>query len=149
MVIFGPDMIVRCVTMWDGSVPLALAEDETAVAYDGDVSVGWTWAGDYALHPTMGKIAGYCTNAPFVYGKLKGTVYDFAEPGHILPLHTHTDADVHISIVSRGSFLCHGDRGDMTISAGDVIDWEPGEQHGFRALEANSRLVNIIKGISP
>jgi quercetin dioxygenase-like cupin family protein len=86
------------------------------------------------------------SDRPITYGKLTGTIYDFPEVGDELPRHTHGQHDVHISIVARGRLLAFGDGWEREVSAGAVMDWEPGVYHGFRAIEANSRLVNIIKG---
>lgn len=147
VVILGPDNVIRYVIMWDGSVPIELKAGERSVAYQGPASVGWRWDHDRAVNP-IGSVGtkGHCVGAPLATGNLSGTIYDFREVGDVLPLHTHGDKDVHISIVARGTLLCHGDRGDQVVAAGEVIDWKPGEHHGFKALEPNSRLVNIIKG---
>ena len=83
---------------------------------------------------------------PFTLGKLTGTIYDFPEVGDVLPMHSHTEADVHISVVARGSFRAHGNGWERLVSAGDVLDWRPNEPHEFISLEASSRLVNIVKG---
>ena len=83
---------------------------------------------------------------PLMLGKLTGTIYDFPEPGDVLPMHSHTEADVHISVVARGSFRAHGNGWERVVSAGDVLDWRPNEPHEFVALDAGSRLVNIVKG---
>ena len=83
---------------------------------------------------------------PISTGRLNGTVYDFEEVGDELERHTHTAADVHISIVARGRLFAFGDGWEREVSAGAVLDWEPGIYHGFKALEPNSRLVNIVKG---
>ena len=83
---------------------------------------------------------------PFTLGKLVGTIYDFPEVGDVLPTHTHTEADVHISVVARGSFRAHGNGWERVVSAGDVLDWRPHDPHEFIAIEADSRLVNIVKG---
>jgi quercetin dioxygenase-like cupin family protein len=80
------------------------------------------------------------------FGKLTGTIYDFPEVGDELPRHTHTEQDVHISIVARGRFLAFGDGWEREVNTGAILDWEPGIYHGFKALEPNSRLVNIVKG---
>jgi hypothetical protein len=146
LVIFGPDKIIRYVIMWDGSVPIRVEGDEQYVKYDGPAGVGWRWEMDTAVNPNGGAIPGLCVGQPLAHGKLSGIVYDFREVGDVLPIHTHGPSDVHITIVARGAFLCHGDRGYLTLSTGDVVDWEPGEMHGFKATEANSRLINIIKG---
>jgi quercetin dioxygenase-like cupin family protein len=61
-------------------------------------------------------------------------------------MHQHSEADVHITVVARGSFKAHGNGWERQVSAGDVIDWRPHDPHEFVALEDNSRIVNIIKG---
>lgn len=79
-------------------------------------------------------------------GKLTGGIYTFESAGDVLAMHRHTPADVHISIVARGRFRVHGPEiGDKEYGPGAVLDWEPGFDHEFIALEDNSRLVNIIK----
>lgn len=83
---------------------------------------------------------------PFILGKLVGTIYDFPEVGDVLPMHSHSEADVHISVVARGSFRAHGNGWERVVSAGDVLDWRPHDPHEFVSLEAASRLVNIVKG---
>jgi quercetin dioxygenase-like cupin family protein len=83
---------------------------------------------------------------PATYGKINGTIYDFSEVGDVLPMHTHTDENVHISIVARGSFRAYGDRWHHTLGCGDIVDWPAHQAHEFIALEPNSRLVNIVKG---
>ena len=83
---------------------------------------------------------------PIHFGKLSGTVFDFECAGDVLPMHQHTENDVHITIVARGSFKIHGNEWEKIVKAGDVIDWRPNDPHEFLALEDNSRAVNIIKG---
>jgi quercetin dioxygenase-like cupin family protein len=83
---------------------------------------------------------------PFNFGKLTGTAYDFTVAGDVLPMHQHTDADVHITIVARGCFKAHGNGWERILKAGDVADWKPNDPHEFIALEASSRIVNILKG---
>lgn len=84
---------------------------------------------------------------PLDLGKLSGTIFDFQNVGDELPMHVHTEEDVHISIVANGSFKCFGQGWESTATQGMVLDWEPGQHHGFIALEPNSRLVNIVKGV--
>jgi len=79
------------------------------------------------------------------FGKVFTLVYDFPEIDDVLPMHNHTEIDVHFSIVARGSFRVHGDGWELISKAGDVVDWEPGKAHEFIALESNSRLINIPK----
>lgn len=80
------------------------------------------------------------------WGKLSGSIFDAPEIGDALPMHTHGKADVHITIVARGSFKVFGDGWEMISKAGDVIDWKPNQAHELVALEPNSRFVNIVKG---
>jgi quercetin dioxygenase-like cupin family protein len=88
-------------------------------------------------------------STPKQFGKLQGIIYDFSEANDVLAMHSHDENTIHISVVSRGSFRVHNGGGwDITIKAGDVVDFEPNEQHEFIALEPNSRIVNIIKGVA-
>ena len=84
--------------------------------------------------------------SPISFGKLNGTRYDFPLEGDALPMHTHGENDTHISIVSKGSFRAHGDGWELTLVAGNVVDWPAHQAHEFVALEPGSRLVNIVKG---
>lgn len=82
----------------------------------------------------------------FSLGKLTGAIYDFIEVGDVLPMHQHSEENVHITVVARGSFKAHGNGWEKIVSAGDVLDWKPNDPHEFTGLEANSRIVNIVKG---
>jgi quercetin dioxygenase-like cupin family protein len=84
---------------------------------------------------------------PFTLGKLMGTIYDFPKAGDVLPMHTHGEADVHITVVAKGAFLTRGAEWEREVKAGDVLDWQPHDLHEFVSTEAGSRLVNIIKGV--
>jgi quercetin dioxygenase-like cupin family protein len=79
-------------------------------------------------------------------GNLKGNIYHFEFKDDVLPMHWHMPENVHITIVSKGSFIAKGPSWEKTVSAGDVIDWQPYQLHEFIALEDNSRIVNIVKG---
>lgn len=83
---------------------------------------------------------------PLALGALRGTIFDFEIAGDVLPMHQHTEADVHITVVARGSFRAHGRGWERVAKAGDVMDWRPRDPHEFAALEDNSRIVNIVKG---
>jgi quercetin dioxygenase-like cupin family protein len=82
---------------------------------------------------------------PLSAGKLSGNVYTFQKAGDVLPMHTHTEDNVHITIVARGKIKAHGNEWSAEYSAGAVIDFPPNQSHEFIALEDNSRIVNIIK----
>jgi quercetin dioxygenase-like cupin family protein len=82
----------------------------------------------------------------FIAGDLVGIIYTFPFKSDVLPMHTHSDGDVHITIVARGSVTIHGPTiGSTDYSAGAVIDNEAPITHEIVALEDNSRIVNIIK----
>lgn len=81
----------------------------------------------------------------YTFGKLNTIVFDFENADDVLPMHEHTEADVHITVVARGSFRAHGNGWERTVKAGDVLDWQPYDPHEFIALEPNSRIVNIVK----
>ena len=83
---------------------------------------------------------------PIAFGNLTGMMYDYPEAGDVLPMHTHDETNNHISIVAKGSFKAHGDGWEMTLVAGNVVDWPANQAHEFIALEPHSRLVNIQKG---
>jgi quercetin dioxygenase-like cupin family protein len=82
---------------------------------------------------------------PLSAGKLSGTVYTFEKAGDVLPMHTHTEDDAHITIVARGKIKAHGNEWQAEYSAGAVIDFPSNQSHEFIALEDNSRVVNIQK----
>jgi quercetin dioxygenase-like cupin family protein len=81
-----------------------------------------------------------------MFGKLHATVYDFDDVGDTLPMHNHTEADVHITIINKGSFKAHGDGWEMELTKGQIVNWDAGQAHELIALEPNSRFVNIVKG---
>jgi quercetin dioxygenase-like cupin family protein len=80
-------------------------------------------------------------STPLNAGKLSGAVYTFEKVGDLLPMHTHTGGNAHITIVARGKVKAHGNEWEAEYSAGAVID----QSHEFIALEDDSRIVNIIK----
>jgi quercetin dioxygenase-like cupin family protein len=80
-------------------------------------------------------------------GSIVATIYDFASPGDILPMHTHTSQDVHITIISSGSIRVKTPDGKTAdFSARDHIEFMPGQPHEFESLEPNTRITNILKG---
>jgi quercetin dioxygenase-like cupin family protein len=84
---------------------------------------------------------------PMVFGILDGNVYDFERAGDELGPHAHDEDTNHISIVARGSFKAWGGDWEVTLPVGAVVDWPVRQTHAFTALEDNSRLVNIKKGV--
>jgi hypothetical protein len=82
---------------------------------------------------------------PVNFGKLDLGIYDAKNEGDILPMHSHGEDTIHITIVARGSFTVRGDDWEITAKAGDVIDWRVGQNHELIALEPDSRFINIQK----
>lgn len=87
---------------------------------------------------------------PFSVSALSGTIYTLERTGDVFPVHTHGDADVHITIVAFGRLRCTGrpEIEGMIIEAkpgGTVLDWNAGEPHGFIAETDGATLVNILK----
>jgi hypothetical protein len=84
---------------------------------------------------------------PFTFGSVTGIVYEFEQAGDVLPVHVHTEDKNHISIIARGSFRCIGDPeiAGQVLPLGAVVDWPAHQEHGFIALENESRMVQISK----
>jgi quercetin dioxygenase-like cupin family protein len=83
----------------------------------------------------------------FSAGKLSGVIYDFPEAGDVLPMHSHGETDVHITIVARGRVRAEGPQiGSTEYASGAVIDWPVGIEHEITGIDPGARIVNIIKG---
>lgn len=78
-------------------------------------------------------------------GKLDATIYDFEEVGDTLPMHTHGEDDVHITMINQGSFKVITNTYETVLKTGQIVDWNVGEPHELIALEPNSRFINILK----
>ena len=72
-----------------------------------------------------------------------GVVYTFQQAGVVLPEHTHTDANMHFTIVISGSISITEDGVSTTRSAGDIIDLGT-TPHLIMALEP-SVIINVAK----
>ena len=91
------------------------------------------------------------TAYPLKYGRLcRGTIYDYAKAGDTLDVHTHTDTDNHITIITNGILEVIGDnpRKGQRLGPGMPIDWKAGEPHGFRAVTP-ARMINILINGNP
>lgn len=87
-----------------------------------------------------------------ILGDLQVAIFDFAKAGDVFPVHTHADErNNHISIVARGEIVCQGAPGieGRVLKPGEVVDWPLAQAHGFTAVVANTRLVNIQKRFNP
>lgn len=74
---------------------------------------------------------------------LFGTVYTFQHEGVVLPEHTHTDMNMHITIVISGSVSIKESDVTTTRSAGDIIDLGT-TPHSVTSLEP-AVIINITK----
>lgn len=83
------------------------------------------------------------------FGDLQTKMYDFQYIGDVLPMHDHDDQTVHITVVARGSIKAHGDGWEVQAKSGQILDFKPGQQHEFVALEDNTRIINIVKNMAP
>jgi quercetin dioxygenase-like cupin family protein len=83
-----------------------------------------------------------------VDGAHLGMIFTLEKSGDVFPVHSHTEADNHITIVAHGSVRVMGAHEGVILEAkpgGTIIDWVAGEPHGFVALTDGATLVNIVK----
>ena len=59
-------------------------------------------------------------------GDIRGAIYDFEFIGDVLPKHTHTEDDVHITIVTRGKLKAYSHDWEKEAIAAQVIDFRIG-----------------------
>ena len=78
-------------------------------------------------------------------GDLRGTIYDFEKAGDLVVKHTHTEDNVHITIVAKGVIKIYSHDWEVIAPAGKVVDFKPNQPHEFMAMEDDTRIVNIIK----
>lgn len=78
-------------------------------------------------------------------GDIQGRMYDFEHAGDVLLKHVHTENDVHITIVARGKLKAYSHDWEIEATAGQLLDFRPGEPHELMALEDNTRIFNIVK----
>ena len=83
-------------------------------------------------------------STPFVAGNRRGTIYDFENVGDLLPMPPHDASTDHMTVVAAGSVILRGEGWNDVYKAPAVILDLP-SPHEAEALEANGRLVNIIK----
>lgn len=84
-----------------------------------------------------------------VYGTVRGAMYTFEKAGDVLPKHNHTEHNVHVTIVARGRVKVYSHDWEIEASAGQLLDFRPGEPHELMALEDNTRIFNIVKNPLP
>ena len=85
-----------------------------------------------------------------VDGLTWGTIYTLERAGDVFPVHSHTEADNHITALLHGSVRVLGDPGHegMVLEAkpgGTIVNWPVGKLHGFVALSDGATLMNIVK----
>lgn len=72
-------------------------------------------------------------------------MYTFEKEGDVLPKHNHTEENVHITIVARGRLKAYSHDWSLEATAGQMLNFRPGEPHELMALEDNTRIFNIVK----
>jgi len=82
-------------------------------------------------------------------GDVRGLMYDFEKAGDLVAKHVHAEADNHITIVARGKLKAYSHDWEMIATAGQLLDFRPGEPHELVALEDNTRIFNITKQYTP
>jgi quercetin dioxygenase-like cupin family protein len=82
-------------------------------------------------------------------GDIQGAIYDFEKAGDFVAKHVHAEADNHITIVARGKLKAFSHDWEMIATAGQLLDFRPGEPHELVALEDNTRIFNFIKQYAP
>lgn len=82
-------------------------------------------------------------------GDISGMMYTFESAGDVLAKHSHTEDDVHITIVARGKLKAYSHDWSLEAGAGQLLDFRPNEPHELMALEDNTRIFNIIKKYIP
>ncbi len=82
-------------------------------------------------------------------GDIQGAIYDFEKAGDFVTKHVHVEADNHITIVARGKLKAFSHDWEMIATAGQLLDFRPGEPHELVALEDNTRIFNLIKQYAP
>lgn len=90
------------------------------------------------------------SRALVVDGEPWGTIFTLEHAGDVFPEHVHLPADNHITILAFGSIRCTGHpayEGAVleAKAGGTIVNWKPGEAHGFIALSDGATLVNIRK----
>lgn len=82
-------------------------------------------------------------------GDIHGLMYDFEKAGDVVVKHVHVEADNHITIVARGKLKAFSHDWEMIATAGQLLDFRPGEPHELVAMEDNTRIFNITKQYTP
>lgn len=66
--------------------------------------------------------------------------------GDKLPMHTHVEKTIHITIIMEGKVKIHGPTFEKTFSKGEICEFEENEYtHEIIALEDNTVFLNISK----
>lgn len=83
---------------------------------------------------------------PLEEGNLRGTIFWFQDVGDTLPLHSHEPGQCHITICNMGKLLVYGKDHvwERVLTPGRIIKFAPHQEHAYEALEAGSKITNII-----
>ncbi len=86
------------------------------------------------------------TATPYRDGRLSGTLYTF-DQGDVLPMHTHTQTDVHNTFIISGEIEAYGPERVWSgvYGPGAVLSFSAEQWHEFAATKPNTKILNILK----
>lgn len=83
------------------------------------------------------------------YGDLVTTTIVFDKAGDVLPMHTHTKENAHITIVTKGECLMCGPTFETKhVKAGELVDWDEDIAHEFKAAVDDTVIISIVKNLN-
>jgi quercetin dioxygenase-like cupin family protein len=81
------------------------------------------------------------------HGTITVTRYEMAA-GDTVPEHTHPEGQGHVTIVAKGRARIAGPAIDVTLEAGQLIDFTPEQQtHGIYSLEDGTVVFNVYREV--
>lgn len=89
-------------------------------------------------------------NPPMVHswqwGALRGVTFEFPDVGSHLPIHSHPEGEAHFTFVRKGRLriLRPSTQSEAVVGPGTWLRFAPDELHGYEALEAGSKITNVI-----
>jgi quercetin dioxygenase-like cupin family protein len=88
----------------------------------------------------------------FKTGNLQGTVYLFESNGDVLSEHYHAKGEGHITFVIKGSVKIESkhlqNNWERISKIGDFLDLPDDQWHEITALEDDTKILNIQKGVA-
>lgn len=82
------------------------------------------------------------------FGAVLAGIYDFSEIGDEIAKHVHPEGEDHITVVCRGKVRVRSHDWMIEATAGQILDFKPGQPHAIMAIEDNTRIINIVKKVN-